>query len=214
MLVVLALVAGAVLAIQSASAIRERGSDGGLPHLSADVAGWQSSYGAPDWALPADPRETDARRRTYRKGSAEACVSVALFTRQGEPRRRASLDRIHPEKGVSRIEQLRVAVALNGSPRSAVDVPALLLHHDRQRVLIAYWHQRGGAVYGSQYRYRLAVLGDVLLRRPADATLVRIGVPLGASESVEGGRRTVAELAPALHAAVAGAMAPGSRGDR
>jgi EpsI family protein len=172
--------------------VRECPSPPALDTLPAALAGWTDADGIPDGVLPVDASETATMRRTYRSGQRVAWVSVALFTRQDEPDRRASVNRIYPEKDVSMLE--RVALP---------PIAAVVVSRPDRRFVVAYWHQIGGWMYASESRFRLALMRDILFARRGNSLLVRIAVPVG-PEGVPAALTTAAELTRALEGALAG----------
>lgn len=189
-------------AIVFAPAVREQRGHA-LLALAPSPAGWTSIDGAPEWALPVDPNERSAVRRTYQRGPETLWVSVALFTGQQEPERRAAINLIYPEKNTVRIDRLPFTLSLNGSTDRPLDLPAMVIQrHQEQRLLVVYWHQMGRQAYGSEYAYRLALTRDILFTRRADSALVRIAAPLPPGGSPEQGLVPLREVAPAIYAAV------------
>lgn len=172
--------------------VRECPSPPALDALPVALAGWTGADGIPEGVLPVDASETAAMRRTYGSGRSVAWVSVALFTRQDEPDRRASVNRIYPEKDVSMVER--------------VDLPpiaAVVVSGPARRFVVAHWHQIGGRMYASGPGFRLALMRDILFARRGDSLLVRIAVPVG-PEGVPAALTTAAELTRALEGALAG----------
>ena len=96
----------------------------GVNAIPGSLAGWAATDGAPEDALPRDPNETVSFRRTYREGDRVAWVSVALFVRQDDPKRRASLNLVHSEANAKRIEGMRVPISLKGTADTSVTLPA------------------------------------------------------------------------------------------
>jgi EpsI family protein len=163
---------------------------------------WTGSEGAPEWALPVDPRERAAIRRTYRRGEKLAWVSVAVFTRQDDVSRRTSINFIYPERNSSLLEPVSLVVSLDGAAPSPISLPARLVHQERRRILVAYWHQIGRNPFGSELGYRAAMMRDLIVSRRGDSILVRIALPVAPEEPVAEPLRTVSALAPLLHQAV------------
>ena len=157
--------------------------------------------------LPSDPNEKAALRRSYRRGERAAWVSIALFTRQDDPNRRASINRIYPEERTSRIDRIALPITLDGRPDGSVSVPAMVGQKEQHRLVVVYWYQLGHRAYGNVYAYRLALMREILFNRQADAALVRIAIPLQATEPVDGSLRLVSEIAPPLYAATTHALA-------
>src|SRR5205823_2617436 len=50
----------------------------------------------------------------------------------------------------------------------------LLRHSSGPRIAVLYWYQVGNSIYGDDYRYRVALLVQRLLRRSAASQLIRI----------------------------------------
>ena len=163
---------------------------------------WVGAEGAPEEILPPDPNEKISVRRTYRNGNHLAWVSVALFVGQDDDARRASIDKIYPRRGASLIESFSFAAPLDGSAAGPMTLPAVIVHQDSRRLLVAYWHQIGNRVYGNEYRFRLALMRDVIFARRADALLVRIATPAGPATQVADDLAVVAGLAPFIYAAL------------
>jgi EpsI family protein len=163
---------------------------------------WVGAEGVPEEILPPDPNEKVSVRRTYRNGNHLAWVSVALFVGQDDDARRASINKLYPQRGASLIESVSFAVSLDGSAAGAITLPAVIVHQDSRRLLVAYWHQIGNRVYGNEYRFRLALMRDVIFARRADALLVRIATPVGPAPQVADELAVVAGLAPSIYAAL------------
>jgi EpsI family protein len=165
---------------------------------------WSGTDGVPDEILPSDPNEKVSMRRTYRHGDRVAWITVALFVGQDDAIRRGSINKIYPQRSVSRIEPLSFTVALNGSATSSISLPAVIIHQDSRRLLVAYWHQIGNRVYGSEYRFRFAMMRDMVSARRADSLLVRIATPAGPEPELAMDLDMVARLAAEMYPALAG----------
>ena len=170
--------------------------------LPMTLGPWSGADGVPEEILPSDPNEKFSVRRTYRHGDQVSWVSVALFVGQDDEARRASVNRIYPRHSVSLIEPVPFAVSLTGSATRSVTVPAVIVHQDSGRLLVAYWHQIGPRVYGNEYRFRLALMRDAIFTRRADALLIRIATPASAPPRVADNLGLVASLVPALYASL------------
>lgn len=209
--VLLALAAGAMLVVRLAPPVAEGSAPASRLTLPLALGDWAGIEGAPLAALPADPSESLAVRRTYRLGTRTAYVSVAHFARQDRPERRISLRHIHPERDTIRIERTVLAVSLGDNGRSAARLPVAIVEGSPPagRLLVAYWHQIGPDVYGNPYTYRLAMLSRLVLSREADALLVRIAVPLESREDASAALEGTRDLAPRVYAALHEALEPG-----
>jgi EpsI family protein len=166
------------------------------------LGAWTGTDGAPEETLPSDPNEKSAVRRTYRSGSQVAWVSIALFVGQNHDARRASINKIYPQRSVSLIEPLSLTVPLNGPSTSPVALPVVAVHQDSQRLVVVYWHQIGRQSFGNEYRFRLALTREILVDRRADSILVRIAAPGTDRSGIAQALETVSALAPLLYAAM------------
>jgi EpsI family protein len=201
--VTLALLAVAGAAIHLTPSVTDTESSRLIVGIPETVAGWTSTEGAPEALLPLDPSEKSALRRTYRKDGREAFVSIALFTRQDDPRRRASINLIYPLRGTSLIERSHMDLVLGQPGEKAASLPAAVVHEGDRRLAILYWHQIGKQTYSNEYRLRLVLLGRILFARRADMLLVRIAVPATGTEGAPAALRTASEVAPFLYMAIA-----------
>jgi EpsI family protein len=196
LIAVLALLVLAAGAIVLTPRVRECPRAAPLEGLPTILAGWTDADGIPDETLPIDPSEVAAVRRTYRSGPRVAWVSVALFTRQDDPERRASINRIYPEQDVSRVERAALPTA---SPRPN----AVVVSRRDRRVVVAYWYQIAGRTHASETRFRLALMREILLARRGDSLLARVAVPV-APDGIAASLASAAELAAALRLALVG----------
>jgi len=163
---------------------------------------WSSTDGVPEEVLPPDPNEKLSVRRTYRNGKHVAWVSVALFAGQDGEARRASINKLYPQRSVSLIEPVSFALPLHGPTTSPIALPGVIVHQDSRRLLVVYWYQIGRQTYGNEYRLRLALMRDVIFARRADTLLVRIALPADPDRTVREGLDTAGELAVPLYAAI------------
>jgi EpsI family protein len=201
--VTLALLAIAGVAIHLTPAVPDSEPSRSVISIPETLGGWTSTEGAPEALLAQDPNEKVSVRRTYRYSDHVAIVSVALFTRQDDPARRASINLIYPQRGASLIERLSFELKLGRNGEKSVSLPTLVVH-DGDRLLAAlYWHQIGKETYSSEYRLRLVLLGQILFARRANMLLVRIAVPATGTEGVPAALRTASEIAPLLYKAIA-----------
>jgi EpsI family protein len=193
------LAAGAVV-LHMAPPVKSAVNPISLYAVPMTLGAWVGTDGVPEEILPTDPNEKISVRRTYRSGNHLAWVSVALFVGQDDEARRASINKIYPQRGASLIEPVSFAVPLDGS--GSRRLPAVIIHQSSRRLLVAYWHQIGSRVYGNEYRFRLALMRDVIFARRADTLLVRIATPAGIESRVADDLAVVAELVPSIHAAI------------
>ena len=199
--VVLGLLAGVVATLHWLPQVRDREAPALRQALPSTLGAWTATDGVPEAILPSDGREAAAVRRTYRNGERVAWISVALFTRQDEPLRRPSIQHIYPETHVPRIEPADLTVALDDARRTTL--PARVIHRGGRQLVVVYWHQIGGSVYGSEYWYRWALVRRILLTRRGDSILVRIAVPVDPLQGLPRSLSVATELGPPLYAALA-----------
>lgn len=85
-----------------------------------------------------------------------------------------------------------------------VTVNRYLLQREDQRALVLYWYQGRGRVAHDEYRVKWDLLRDSALRRRSEEALVRVVVPITASEDDAAGRavRIAADLIPAVDRAL------------
>lgn len=168
--------------------------------VPARLGSWTGADGVPEDILPVEPNERVSVRRTYHSGDHVAWVSVALFVGQDREVRRASINRIYPQRSVSRIEPVSFAAPMHGPATSPITLPAVIIHQDSRQLLVAYWHQIGVHVYGSEYGFRIALMRDIVLARRADSMLIRIAVPTGPRPQLAMDLAMVGRLAAELYA--------------
>jgi EpsI family protein len=172
--------------------------------IPTTLGSWSGVEGVPEEILPLDPNERASVRRTYRNGDRIAWISVALFANQDNAARQSSINKIFPQRSVSRIEPVSFAAKLNGTAASSVALPAVIIHQDSRNLLVAYWHQIGAHVYGSEYDFRLALMRDMVLARRADSMLIRIATPLDSKPQLAMDLTLVERLAAELYAGLGG----------
>jgi EpsI family protein len=202
--VVMVLIAAAAAVLYMAPPVTSAMNPVSVYAVPANLGSWSGADGVPDDILPVDPNEKVSVRRTYHSGDHVAWVSVALFVGQDSEVRRASINRIYPQRSVSRIEPVSFAASLNGPTASPVALPAVIIHQNSRQLLVAYWHQIGAHVYGSEYSFRIALMRDIVLARRADSMLIRIATPAGPKPHLAMDLAMVERLATELHAALGG----------
>jgi hypothetical protein len=164
--IVLGLLAGAAAVAYGASPLPEREVSSRLDAVPTALAGWTATDGAPESVLPPDPRAATAIRRTYRSRERIAWISVARFTRQDAPARRASVDYIYPEREVTLAKSVEIMVPLEGS--SALR-RARVIHRGGEQHAVVYWHQIERRTYGDGYSFRWALMRRTIFDRRGDS---------------------------------------------
>jgi EpsI family protein len=200
--VTLVLFAAGAVVLHMAPPVKGAVNPVSLYALPTTLGSWSGVDGVPEEILPPDPNEKLSVRRTYRNGTRVAWVSVALFVGQNDETRQASINKIYPQRSVSLIEPVPFEMSLAGLPGNSVKLPMVVVHQDSRRLLVAYWHQIGNRVYGSEYLFRLALMRDLIFARRADTLLVRIATPAGQEPQVTDRLAIVADLAPAVYGAL------------
>jgi EpsI family protein len=199
--VILVLLAATAAVLHTAPPVKGAVNPFSLFALPTAFGAWVAADGVPEDILPLDPNEKLSVRRTYREGDQLAWVSVGLFVGQDDETRRASINRIYPQRGVNRIEPVPFAVSLAGSNASPITLPTVIIHQGSRRLLVTYWHQLGNRAYGGEYRFRLALMRDLIFTRRADTLLVRIATPMGPALQTQDGLALLSGLAPSVYAA-------------
>lgn len=202
--VILMLCAATTVVLYLAPPVRSATNPVSVYAVPATLGSWSGSDGVPEEILPVDPNERVSLRRTYHSGDHVAWVSVALFVGQDRESRRASINRIYPQRSVSRIESVAFAAPLNGPASRPIALPAVIIRHDARELLVAYWHQIGTRVYGSEYGFRMALMRNIVWARRADSMLIRIATPWGPTPEVAMDRALVERLAAELYAGLGG----------
>jgi EpsI family protein len=200
--VILILFAAAATVLHAARPVTGTANPVSLFALPRTVGVWSGADGVPEDILPSDPNEKVSVRRTYRHGTRVAWVSVALFVGQEDETRRASVNKVYPQRNVSLIEPAPATVFLAVPSASPIALPAVIVHQDTRQLLIAYWHQIGKRVYGNEYRYRLALMGDLIFRRRSDAVLVRVATPAGREPRATDDLAPIETLASSVYASL------------
>ena len=203
---ILALFAGSAAVLYLAPPVTSAVNPVAVYAVPTKLGSWSGVEGVPEEILPLDPNERASVRRTYRDGDRIAWISVALFTGQAQAARQSSINRIFPDRSVSRIEPVSFAAKLNGAAASSIVLPAVIIHQDSRKLLVAYWHQIGPHVYGSEYDFRLALMRDMVLARRADSMLIRIATPVGPTPQLAMDLTMVECLASGLHAELGGGV--------
>jgi EpsI family protein len=154
------------------------------------------------WAgVPAPPLDPDTARvlaadqyvhRYYQASAGTIEMDVAYYS---QPRVGANMHsplNCLPGNGwnVSTAETMPVA-----TPAGTWDVQWLTVERGRTRYAMAYWFQTRRRVLGSELTTRVSLLGDALHRRPTDAGIVRLMMPLTGTGAEQ---QTLASFASAL----------------
>lgn len=153
-----------------------------LDALPMVLAGWAG--------VPAPPLDPDTARvlaadeyvhRFYRGGARTIEMDVAYYS---QPRVGANMHsplNCLPGNGwaVDTVHLLPIAAA-----GATWEVQSLVVNRGRARFAMAYWFQTRQRVLGGELSTRLSLLGDALRRRPTDAGIVRLMMPMsdGASD--------------------------------
>jgi EpsI family protein len=86
-----------------------------------------------------------------------------------------------PGAGWTILTHRHVTVALPGRTEPAT-INQVLIGKENHRQLVLYWYQERGRIVASEYRARLYMLADSVMRGRTDGALVRISAPVGTSE--------------------------------
>lgn len=101
-------------------------------------------------------------------------------------------------------EPLAFGVATVATAQGAVTVNRYLIQHDQERAVVLYWYQGRGRVEANEYAVKLDLLRDAALRGRSEEALVRVLVPVRASEdeAFELATRVAATVIPAVDRAL------------
>jgi hypothetical protein len=198
---VLGLFAATAGAVYLPPPIRDSGVRAALYALPSGVEGWTGSEGVPEAILPLDPHEMGGIRLTFHERTQTGWVSVAWFTHQDDPTRRASIEWILPQRSASRIDRVPLAILLPEPPRAFV-LPAVVIHQPHQLLLVVYWHQIGRYPYGNDYWFRWARLRRMLFMRQGDSFLIRVAIPVSSPEKLPESLKAAENLARAVYRAL------------
>lgn len=97
-------------------------------------------------------------------------------------------------------EALASSTARIETAQGPVTVNRYLIRKGAQQALVLYWYQGRGRVEANEYRVKWDLLRDAALRRRTEEALVRIVVPVDATEdqALAVGARVVRDVVPAL----------------
>jgi EpsI family protein len=192
---------GAVLAtagVQAQRSLQLRQSLGdAVPSAIAGLAGRDLQLGRGE--AEAAGVTSYLMREFGRTDSAAAAFSlyVGYYDRQTQGKTIHSPKNCLPGAGWEPLASRTDTITVAGAP--AV-VNRYLLQHGRDQALVLYWYQGRGRIAANEYLVKWNLLRDAALRRRSDEALVRIVVPVRASEAeaVRLARSAAATIAPAL----------------
>jgi EpsI family protein len=147
---------------------------------------------------------TDYLMRHYRQagrvddGDYDYSVYVGYYASQRQGRTIHSPKNCLPGAGWEALQNTTQTVALEDGGRAVVN--RYLLRRGDQAALVLYWYQGRGRIEASEYRVKLDLLRDAVLRQRSDEALVRVVVPVTSTEAAAADLavRVAAELAPAV----------------
>lgn len=146
--------------------------------------------------------------RTYAPSGAAAGVTptfslyVGYYDRQTQGRTIHSPKNCLPGAGWEALAAGTARVAVAGG--TAVVVNRYLIQRAGQEALVLYWYQGRGRVEANEYRVKWDLLRDATLRRRSEEALVRVVVPVTATDS--DAARIAVTVAGSLVPAVAQAL--------
>lgn len=151
-----------------------------------------------DQALTADEEQvagvSDYLLRAYGN---QLSIYVGYYDRQTEGRTIHSPRNCLPGAGWEALTAATVDIATSAGP---VTVNRYLIRKGKSQALVLYWYQGRGRVESNEYRVKFDLLRDAILRRRTEEALVRIVVPVSASEAaaMELGRRAAESVVAAV----------------
>ena len=166
--------------------------------LQATVPAVLEGLSGSDQVLSADEERvagvSDYLLRAY---GTSLSVYVGYYDRQTEGRTIHSPRNCLPGAGWEALTSS--AVAIEG-PSGPVTVNRYLIRKGGTQALVLYWYQGRGRVEANEYRVKVDLLRDALLRRRTEEALVRIVVPVTDTEvrAMEQGKRAAQEVLAAV----------------
>ncbi|WP_456432637.1 exosortase C-terminal domain/associated protein EpsI [Thermosulfuriphilus sp.] len=113
--------------------------------------------------------------RTYQGGDGYLLtLYIGYFEDQEEGQMIHSPKHCLPGSGWFPLNSEEIALSFRGKE---VRINRLLLDKAGQKMLVYYWYQGRGRIVANEYRDRLYLLWDKLLKRRSDESLVRISLP-------------------------------------
>lgn len=134
-------------------------------------------------------------------GAPHYSVYVGYYENQRQGQSIHSPKNCLPGSGWEPLESEQVTLPSSVGPLRA---NKYFLRNGNQLALVFYWYQGRGRIVASEYAVKWYLLRDSALRRRSDEALVRIVVPVTASEAAAESiaRRVAVELAPAVSRAL------------
>jgi EpsI family protein len=143
-------------------------------HTTITVEGWPETHGVPGEILPIDPRAKENTRWTYRHGDRVVWVAVGIYNPANSPESRPSVNFIVPERGARELSQRMVNIRIENDQESSLHVKQVTVARPSDHLAVVYWYQLGPKIIPDEYRLRLGLLVNTLLRRKEDLVLVRV----------------------------------------
>ncbi len=119
-------------------------------------------------------------------GNYHLWLYIGYFQDQKEGEMIHSPKHCYPGAGWNPVESTTVQLSIPGMEKKIV-VNELVVQKGRERQLVYYWYQSRGKTIASEYRDRIYMVIDSLLRGRSDGALIRISGP---ADDIEQARRT------------------------
>lgn len=132
-------------------------------------------------------------------------VYVGYYATQQQGRTIHSPKNCLPGAGWEALQNTTQTIELSGGSRAVVN--RYLLRRGDQAALVLYWYQGRGRIEASEYRVKLDLLKDAVLRQRSDEALVRVVVPVTTTESdaLDLATRVAGEVATSVWRSLPGA---------
>jgi EpsI family protein len=175
--------------------------DASVPRLIAGHVGRDVEISASEQAVAG---MTDYLMRNYSlperadSGGYDYSVYVGYYASQRQGRTIHSPKNCLPGAGWEALQNTMHTVELSSGGQAVVN--RYLLRRGDQAALVLYWYQGRGRIEASEYRVKLDLLTDAVLRQRSDEALVRVVVPVTTTEdaAIELAARVAGEVAPAV----------------
>lgn len=171
---------------------------GDLKEIPMNFIGWACTEGVSTEGTYLDPGSDLSLSRTCKDGAGqEIFLYIGYFSKHKVGRHVLSPKLHYPDDrwNYARSEYLRVIQEREENKPTWVG--SVIIQKGDQRQLLTYWYQVRKEVYSNEYRFRWAMMADILLRQKVEVFVIRIASPL-TSKEVEPVRETQKRFAGLL----------------
>jgi EpsI family protein len=174
LLTMLGLAGGLVYAPLRASTPEITTSPSSVSYSPITVEGWVGTQDAPGEILPVDPRAKENARWSYRRGDRVIWVAIAVYGTRDNLESRPSVNLIVSERGASDLSQSTTQVGMSSDQGAGFRAKQLIMARPSGHLAVVYWYVLGSKIISDEYRLRLDLLMNSLLRKGENLILVRV----------------------------------------